>query len=58
MNASARSVHSTGEVDLFPQGQISSDELWYLDDKITFTHYPIATWHKTNKFWFKDIFFL
>ena len=37
MNASARSVHSTGEVDLFPQGQINSDESWYLDDKITFT---------------------
>ena len=37
MNAVARSVHSTNEVDIFPQGEISSDSTWYLDDKITFT---------------------
>ncbi|MEC7228740.1 MAG: CARDB domain-containing protein [Candidatus Thermoplasmatota archaeon] len=37
INASARSVHSTSEVDLFPQGQINSDGSWYLNDKITFT---------------------
>ena len=37
MNAEARSVHSTNEVDIFPQGEISSDSTWYLDDKITFT---------------------
>ena len=37
MNAVARSVHSTNDVDIFPQGEISSDSTWYLDNKITFT---------------------
>ncbi len=36
-NGGARSVHSTGDVDLFPQGEINSADSWYLDDKITFT---------------------
>ncbi|HII45878.1 MAG TPA: hypothetical protein HA327_07560, partial [Candidatus Poseidoniaceae archaeon] len=36
-NVIARSVHSTSDVDIFPQGAIDSDESWYLDDRITFT---------------------
>ena len=38
IEASARSVHSTEEVDIFPQGQISSDDNWLMDDSITFTN--------------------
>lgn len=37
LEAGARSVHSTAEVDIFPQGQISSDDVWLMDDGITFT---------------------
>ncbi len=37
MNAVARSVHSTSDVDIFPQGAIDSDDSWYFDDRITFT---------------------
>ena len=36
--AAARSVHSTEEVDIFPQGQISSNDNWLMDDSITFTN--------------------
>ena len=35
IEASARSVHSTEEVDIFPQGQISSNDNWLMDDSIT-----------------------
>ena len=38
IEASARSVHSTEEVDIFPQGQISSNDNWLMDDSITFTN--------------------
>ena len=37
VNALARSVHSTSTVDIFPQGEISSNDAWYLDNRITFT---------------------
>ncbi len=37
LSASARTVYSTSEVDIFPQGDLSNQELWYLDDGITFT---------------------
>ena len=37
INGAARTVYSTNEVDIFPQGEISSDDSWYLDNKITFT---------------------
>ena len=37
LEAAARSVHSTEEVNIFPQGQISSDDVWLMDDGITFT---------------------
>ncbi len=36
-NVAARSVHSTSDVDIYPQGQISTEDSWYLDNKITFT---------------------
>ena len=36
-NVAARSVHSTSDVDIYPQGEISSDDSWYLDNRITFT---------------------
>ena len=36
-NVVARSVHSTSDVDIFPQGAIESEDSWYLDDRITFT---------------------
>ena len=35
--ASARSVHSSYDVDIFPQGDLSDDSDWTLDDGITFT---------------------
>ena len=38
IEAAARSVHSTEEVDIFPQGQISSNDNWIMDDSITFTN--------------------
>ena len=38
IEAAARSVHSTEEVDIFPQGQISSNDNWLMDDSITFTN--------------------
>ena len=37
IEASARSVHSTEDVDIFPQGQMSSNENWIMDNGITFT---------------------
>jgi len=37
IEATARSVHSTEEVDIFPQGQISSNDNWIMNDGITFT---------------------
>ena len=36
-NVAARSVHSTSDVDIFPQGEISTEDPWYLENKITFT---------------------
>lgn len=36
-NVAARSVHSTSDVDIYPQGEISSQDSWYLDNRITFT---------------------
>ena len=36
-NVAARSVHSTSDVDIFPQGEISTEDSWYLDNRITFT---------------------
>ena len=36
-NVVARSVHSTSDIDIFPQGNIVSEDSWYLDDRITFT---------------------
>ena len=36
-NVVARSVHSTSDIDIFPQGAIVSEDSWYLDDRITFT---------------------
>ena len=36
-NVAARSVHSTSDVDIYPQGKISTDGPWYLDNKIAFT---------------------
>ena len=35
--SAARSVHSTEEVDIFPQGQISTNDDWIMEDGITFT---------------------
>ena len=37
IDAAARSVHSTEEVDIFPQGQISTNDDWIMEDGITFT---------------------
>ena len=37
IDAAARSVHSTEEVDIYPQGQISSNDNWIMEDGITFT---------------------
>ena len=37
IDAAARSVHSTEEVDIFPQGQISNNDDWIMEDGITFT---------------------
>ena len=37
IDAAARSVHSTEEVDIYPQGQISSNDNWIMKDGITFT---------------------
>ena len=37
IDAAARSVHSTEEVDIFPQGQISTNDDWAMEDGITFT---------------------
>ena len=37
IDAAARSVHSTEEVDIFPQGQISTNDDWTMEDGITFT---------------------
>ena len=36
-NVTARSVHSTSDVDIYPQGEISTEDSWYLDNRITFT---------------------
>ena len=36
-NVTARSVHSTSDIDIYPQGQISIQDSWYLDNRITFT---------------------
>ena len=36
-NVVARSVHSTATVDIYPQGEISTADSWYLDNRITFT---------------------
>ena len=36
-NVVARSVHSTSDIDIFPQGAIVSEDSWYLNDRITFT---------------------
>ena len=36
-NVAARSVHSTSVVDIYPQGEISTEDSWYLDNRITFT---------------------
>ncbi|MGB0463569.1 MAG: CARDB domain-containing protein [Candidatus Poseidoniaceae archaeon] len=33
----ARSVHSTSDIDIYPQGHISTQDSWYLDNRITFT---------------------
>ena len=35
--ASARSVHSSYDVNIFPQGDLSDDSDWTLDDGVTFT---------------------
>lgn len=35
--ASARSVHSTYDVDIFPQGDLLDNSVWTLDNGITFT---------------------
>ena len=37
IDAAARSVHSTEEVDIFPQGQLSTNDDWIMEDGITFT---------------------
>ncbi len=36
-NVTARSVHSTSDIDIYPQGEISTQDSWYLDNRITFT---------------------
>ena len=36
-NVTARSVHSTSDIDIYPQGDISSQDSWYLENRITFT---------------------